>query len=304
RSYLTTDIMKGQVMWLVLLLTLVQLLHAAPVDESTALPTVKLLTRRQTSEGDAAPEVPPPGETLNITPTEEIDEDSKQESEEESKEEIEDDSKGLYDERRKRAVDSYSVSLVENTDSIDDVRSKVKRQIEENYADGESSEEFGEILPLVRTRRRAQEKSLESNESTEDADESTDGVTTEKIARRQTEDSSSEESDEVPDDKKRRDTEDSSSDESDETTEASDKRKRREDGTTSTAGTTSTTEVPVIVIAPSDVPVKQISAAIKEDLDNLREKVDQFESKVEAGEPTIASVGVIAGQETAQDKDT
>lgn len=61
---------------------------------------------------------------------------------------------------------------------------------------------------------------------------------------------------------------------------------------------------PVIVVAPSDVPVKEIPKALNKTLETLKDRINHFEGEATAGLSTVRTVGVIAGESTRQDKDT
>jgi hypothetical protein len=61
---------------------------------------------------------------------------------------------------------------------------------------------------------------------------------------------------------------------------------------------------PVLVVAPSNVPVKEIPKALNQTLETIKDRIDRFEDEATAGQPTVQSVGVIAGASTSQDKDT
>lgn len=60
----------------------------------------------------------------------------------------------------------------------------------------------------------------------------------------------------------------------------------------------------MLVVAPSNVPVKEIPKQLNQTLETLKDRIDHFEDEATAGEPTVQSVGVIAGASTRQDKDT
>jgi hypothetical protein len=61
----------------------------------------------------------------------------------------------------------------------------------------------------------------------------------------------------------------------------------------------------VIVVAPTDVPAKEIPQALNHTLETLKKKIDHFEEEATAGQVTsVPVVGVLAGNSTKQDKDT
>lgn len=78
--------------------------------------------------------------------------------------------------------------------------------------------------------------------------------------------------------------------------------RRRRGADTSTVSTLGGS--PVLVVAPSNVPVKEIPKQLNQTLETLKDRIDHFEDEATAGEPTVQSVGVIAGASTRQDKDT
>lgn len=60
----------------------------------------------------------------------------------------------------------------------------------------------------------------------------------------------------------------------------------------------------VIVVAPSDVPMKEIPKALNQTLATLQDRINHFEDEATAGLATVPTVGVLAGASTKQDKDT
>jgi len=60
---------------------------------------------------------------------------------------------------------------------------------------------------------------------------------------------------------------------------------------------------PVIVVAPSGVPVKKIPQALNQTINKLEQRIDNFEKAV-IDHPILPKIGVLAGNSTKQDNGT
>lgn len=88
-----------------------------------------------------------------------------------------------------------------------------------------------------------------------------------------------------------------------ENTESSTETKSRRQGTkASTVGALDGS--PVIVVAPSGIPVKAIPQALNHTLQQLQKQINNFEAVATGDQSTMPTVGVLAGASTKQDKDT
>ncbi|PNF32213.1 hypothetical protein B7P43_G00733 [Cryptotermes secundus] len=174
--------------------------------------------------------------------------------------------------------------------------------------DDGSTEEAADDPPSdSRRRREAESNEREKREANDDSDEDVDGGLTKEAAvvspirrrrapqGKEDEDISTKEpinyDDTVMDpigDRKRE--------------SSSPRTRRRREVDTSTVS--SVAGSPVLVVAPSNVPVKEIPKQLNQTLETLKDRIDHFEDEATAGEPTVQSVGVIAGASTRQDKDT
>ncbi|XP_033607667.1 clumping factor A isoform X2 [Cryptotermes secundus] len=230
-----------------------------------------------------------------------IDRDSDSDSDSSSNEEG-----AKYVNRRSADDDSSNENEETGEDTATDCASEPSASSHDE--DDGSTEEAADDPPSdSRRRREAESNEREKREANDDSDEDVDGGLTKEAAvvspirrrrapqGKEDEDISTKEpinyDDTVMDpigDRKRE--------------SSSPRTRRRREVDTSTVS--SVAGSPVLVVAPSNVPVKEIPKQLNQTLETLKDRIDHFEDEATAGEPTVQSVGVIAGASTRQDKDT